>query len=157
MKRLTVLMTVLTALLLGAATLQGCGKPDTASHAGTWDLDIEVVKEAMAAEIAAIEDPEERQAMEFGMEMIGAGMLDAMEMTLTLNADGTASSTTSMMGETETVGGTWSAEGNHLTIEMVQDGESDAVAALVEGDTLELIPPEGEDMPFRMILHRRVE
>lgn len=157
MKRLTVLMTVLTALLLGAATLQGCGKRDTAGHAGTWDLDIEVVKDAMAAEIAAIEDPEERQAMEFGMEMIGAGMLDAMQMTLTLNVDGTASSTTSMMGETETVDGTWSAQGNRLTIEMVQDGESESVAALVEGDTLELIPPEGEDMPFRMIMHRRAE
>lgn len=157
MKRLTVLMAVLTTLLLWAATLQGCGKPETASHAGTWDLDIQVVKDAMAAEIAAIDDPEEREAMEFGMAMIGSGMLDAMEMRLTLNADGTASSTTSMMGESDTVEGTWSAAGNHLTIEMVQNGKSDAVSAVVEGDTLELIPPDGEEMPFRMIMKRSTE
>lgn len=157
MKRSTVLTAVLAVLLLGVATLPGCGRSDTAKHAGTWDLDIQVVKDAMAAEIAAIDDPEEREAMEFGMAMIGSGMLDAMEMRLTLNADGTASSTTSMMGESDTVEGTWSAEGDRLTIEMAQDGKSDAVSAVVEGDTLELIPPDGEEMPFRMILKRSTE
>jgi len=156
MNRTTLTMAVLAAAVLAVAPLQGCGKPaPTSAHAGTWELDIQVVKDAMLAEIAEIDDPEEREAMEFGMAMIGSGMLDAMEMTLKLNADGTASSTTSMMGESETVSGTWSARGNQLTIEMAQDGESEAVSAVVEGDTLELIPPEGEDMPFRMIMRRR--
>jgi hypothetical protein len=156
MKRLTRTMAVLAALMLGAGLLHGCGNAAPASsHAGTWELDMQVVKDAMLAEIAEIEDPEERQAMEFGMAMIGSGMLDAMSMTLTLNADGTASSTTSMMGESETVRGTWSARNDHLTIEMTQDGESEAVSAVVDGDTLELIPPEGEEMPFRMIMRKR--
>ena len=157
MKRLTVLTAVLAALLLVTGSLPGCARPDTAKYAGTWDLDIQVVKDAMAAEIAAIDDPEEREAMEFGMAMIGSGMLDAMAMRLTLNADGTASSTTSMMGESDTVEGTWTADGNRLTIEMVQDGESDAVSAVVEGDTLELLPPDGEEMPFRMIMKRSTQ
>lgn len=155
MKSIPRAMAVLVAAVVGTGLLQGCGQAPEEAHAGTWELDIQVVKDAMAAEIAAIEDPEERQAMEFGMAMIGSGMLDEMEMTLTLKADGTASSTTSMMGESETVYGTWSARGKDLTIEMVQDNESDAVAAVVEGDTLELIPPEGEEMPFRMIMRRR--
>jgi hypothetical protein len=155
MKRTPLEMAVLAAVLLGASLLPGCGKPAEVAHAGTWELDIQVVKDAMAAEIAGIEDPEERQAMEFGMAMIGAGMLDAMKMTLTLNADGTASSTTSMMGESETVQGTWSARGNRLTIEMVQDNKSEEVSAVVDGDTLELIPPDDEEMPFRMIMRKQ--
>lgn len=154
MNRFHPAMAVLAATLLGAGMLSGCGKSPTDTHAGTWELDIQVVKDAMAAEIAAIEDPDEREAMEFGMAMIGSGMLDEMEMVLTLNADGTASSTTSMMGQSETVAGTWSARGDRLTIEMAQNGKSEAVAAVVEGDTLELIPPDGEEMPFRMIMKR---
>lgn len=155
MKRSPLDMALLVAVLLGASLLLGCGKPAEVEHAGTWELDIQVVKDAMAAEIAGIEDPEERQAMEFGMAMIGAGMLDEMQMTLTLNADGTASSTTSMMGESETVQGTWSARGNRLNIEMVQDNKSEEVSAVVDGDTLELIPPDDEEMPFRMIMRKQ--
>jgi len=148
---------MLGVVLLGAGLLQACGKSPEPSHAGTWELDIQVVKDAMMAEIATIEDPAERQAMEFGMAMLGSGMLDAMSMSLTLNPDGTASSTTSMMGESDTVHGTWSARGDQLTIEMTQDGESDSISAVVEGDTLELIPPEGEAMPFRMIMRKRAD
>jgi|GEM_PF-4075398 len=157
MKNNFLTIAMLGVVLLGAGLLQACGKSPELGHAGTWELDIQVVKDAMMAEIGEIEDPAERQAMEFGMAMLGSGMLDAMNMTLTLNPDGTASSTTSMMGESDTVHGTWSARGDHLTIEMTQDGESDSISAVVEGDTLELIPPEGEDMPFRMIMRKRAD
>jgi hypothetical protein len=155
MKRLLLPLAVLAALLLGAATLQGCGQPEVSRHAGTWDLDTQVVKDAMLAEIASIENEEERQAMELGMAMMGAELIDAMNMTLVLSPDGTASSTTSIMGESETVYGSWSASGDMLTIEMEQDGQSEAVAARVSGDTLELLPPEGEEMPFRMVMRKR--
>jgi hypothetical protein len=155
MKRLLLPLAVLAALLLGAATLQGCGQPEVSRHAGTWDLDTQVVKDAMLAEIASIENEEERQAMELGMAMMGAELIDAMNMTLVLSPDGTASSTTSIMGESETVYGSWSASGDMLTIQMEQDGQSEAVAARVSGDTLELLPPEGEEMPFRMVMRKR--
>lgn len=155
MKNLALMIAMLATLLIGTASLQGCGRPDAASHAGTWELDTEVVREAMAAEVAAIEDPEERRAMELGMAMMGEKMLDAMSMTLTLNPDGSAASTTSMMDESETVRGTWSAEGDMLTIVMEQDGQSQAVAARVDGELLELLPPEGQGMPLPMIMRKR--
>lgn len=107
------------------------------------------------ATIAGIEDPEERQVMEFGMEMMGASLIDEMQMILTLNPDGSATSTTSLFGESDTVHGTWTADGDLLTIEMEQEGESDAVLARLDGDSLELIPPEGEELPFRMIMRRQ--
>jgi hypothetical protein len=155
MKRFLLPLAVLAALLFSAAALQGCGQPEVSRHAGTWDLDTQVVKDAMLAEIASIENEEERQAMEMGMAMMGAELIDAMNMTLVLAPDGTASSTTSIMGESETVYGSWSASGDMLTIQMEQDGQSEAVAARVSGDTLELLPPEGEEMPFRMVMRKR--
>jgi hypothetical protein len=158
MKRFPLAMAMLLSIFLIAAPIQGCGQQATPSaHAGTWELDIQVVKDAMMAEIAEMEDSEEREAMELGMAMIGAGMLDTMSMVLRLNPDGTASSTSTMMGESDTVHGSWSAEGDRLTIQMTQDGESDSVSAVVEDDTLELLPPEGEEMPFRMIMRKRAE
>lgn len=157
MKRHFCTMAMLVAAMLLAGGLQACGKSPAMKHAGTWELDIQVVKDAMEAEIAGIEDPDERQAMELGMAMIGAGMLDAMNMTLVLKADGTASSTTRLMDESQTVHGTWSQDGDSLTIRMTDDEQSDTVSAVVDGDTLELLPPEGEDMPFRMIMRKRVE
>lgn len=155
MKNIPLLIAVLTTLLLGAGSLQGCGRPDAAPHAGTWELDTDVVREAMKAEVAAIEDPDERRAMEAGMAMMGEKMLDAMSMTLTLNPDGSATSTTRMMDESETIHGTWSAEGDRLTIVMEQDGQSEPVAARVDGDLLELLPPDGRGMPLPMIMRKQ--
>jgi hypothetical protein len=158
MNRLTLPTAVLSAIILGAGLLPGCGQEAaSSSHAGVWELDIQVVKDAMMAEIEAMEDSAEREAMELGMAMIGSGMLDTMSMVLVLNPDGTASSTSTMMGESDTVHGTWSAKGDLLTIEMTEGGESDSVSALVDDDTLELLPPEGEEMPFRMIMRKRAE
>jgi hypothetical protein len=155
MKRLFLPTAVLAALMFSAGILQGCGQQETSRHAGTWDLDTQVVKDAMMAEIASIENEEEREAMELGMAMMGAQLIDAMNMTLVLGQDGSASSTTSIMGESETVHGTWSASGDMVLIEMEQDGQAEAVAARVTGDTMELLPPEGEEMPFRMIMRKR--
>jgi hypothetical protein len=143
--------------LLSLALLAGCGKSQDARHVGAWELDKEIVKEAMLAEIAAVEDPAQREVMEMGMAMIGAAMLDAMDMTLTLNADGTAVSTTVIMGETETVRGRWSARGDTVRIEMTGEGQTEGVEVRVDGDVLELLPPEGEDMPFRMVMRRRAQ
>lgn len=149
-------LNALAALLILSALggLAGCGQSSEARYVGTWELDREVVKEAMRAEIAGVEDPDEREAMELGMAMIGEGLIEAMNMTLVLNKDGSAASTTTLMGQSETVYGRWSAKGNLLRIEMSGDGESEALDARVEGDTLELLPPEDDDMPFRLVMRR---
>lgn len=149
------LILFLTVTLLAGGLLQACGQPAESKHAGVYELDKDVIMDAMQADIAAIADPDERQAMEMGMAMMGAGMFDVMNMTLTLDADGTASSTTSMMGETETVTGRWSAAGDTVTIEMVDHGEPEAITGKITGDSLELHPPDGEEMPFRLVLKRR--
>lgn len=149
-------LAVLAAAALAATLLAGCGKSPDAQFAGTWELDKEVIMEAMLAEIAEVEDPAERQMMEMGMAMMGASMLETMSMTLVLNADGTASSTTRMMGESDTVQGRWSSRGRTVTIEMSQDGQTESITAEYDGDaTLELIPPEDEDVPFRMVMRRK--
>jgi hypothetical protein len=155
MFRRIVLFPMLAAGLLVFGALQGCGKAGESRHAGTYELDKALIMESIAAEIAAIEDPEEREAMEMGLAMVGSGMLDMMRLTVTLNADGTASSTTSMMGESETVSGTWVARGDAVTITMIEaDGGSEPVNGMITGDTLELFPPEDEELPFRMVLRR---
>lgn len=145
----------LAVMLLAAGSLQGCGQSAESKHAGTYELDKAVIMKDMEATIAAIEDPAERQGMEMGMAMMGSGMLDSMQMSITLNPDGSASSTSTMMGETETVTGTWSAHGDQVMIEMEQDGQTEAVSAKISGDMLELIPPEDEDIPFRMVLKKQ--
>jgi len=146
-----------TLVIAAALLLQGCGQADTVRRAGTWELDTQAAMEAMEAEVAAIEDPEQKKAMEHGMSMMGAGMLEAMDMSLTLNPDGTASSTTSMMGRSETVTGKWSAEGDLLTIEMTRDGEFGLVNARVDGDLLRLLPPEENGMPIPIVLRKHAE
>ena len=156
MFRKIVFIPTLAAGLLVFAALQGCGKAEESRHAGTYELDKAVIMESIAGEIAAIENPEEREAMEMGLAMVGSGMLDMMRLTVTLTADGTASSTTSMMGESETVSGTWVARGDAVTITMIEaDGGSEPVNGMITGDTLELFPPEDEALPFRMVLRRQ--
>lgn len=155
MKRILVTLVASAILLPGAMALHGCHKASAPRHAGTWELDTQLMKDAMVTDIAAIEDPEERRAMEMGMAVMGSAMLEQLSMTLTLNPDGSASITSAMMGDSETLHGTWSAAGNLLAIVMEQDGESQAASARVDGDTLELLPPDADDMPFRMIMRRR--
>lgn len=95
--------------------------------------------------------------MEHGISMMGAGMLEAMDMNLTLNPDGTASSTTRVMDRSETVTGKWSADGDFLTIEMTKDGEFGLVNAQVDGELLRLLAPEENGMPMPIIMRKRAE
>ena len=154
MKRLATLLPAIL-LLVFAAGLSGCGPSEATRYAGTWELDTAIVKAAIEAEIASIEDEEERQAMEAGMALMGSRMLEALRITLVLNEDGTAVSTTSMMGESETVNGNWSVADDVLTIEMTGNGESQTIRGRVEDDLLELLPAEDEELPFPMVLRKQ--
>ena len=142
-------------LLISAVALSGCGQSDVTRYAGTWELDTAIVKAAIEAEIASMEDDEERQAMEAGMALMGSRMLEALSITLVLHDDGTAVSTTRMMGESETVTGSWSASDDILTIEMTDNGESQAIRGRIEDDLLELLPGDDEELPFPMVLRKQ--
>ncbi|MFU8896449.1 MAG: lipocalin family protein [Gammaproteobacteria bacterium] len=149
------LIPVLAALALLAGGLQGCGQSVDSAQVGTYELDMATVMEGMRAQVAAIEDSEERKAMEMGLAMMSSGMLDNMNMSITLNADGTASSTSSIMGQSETVTGRWSSSGDRVRIEVAEGDQSEAVSGRITGDRLELFPPEEEDIPFRLVLIRQ--
>ncbi len=147
----TLILTLLTSLLM-LTSLQGCGKSPMAKAAGTYELDKEAVKTAMQAEIEKIEDP-----MEKSMASGALGMVDAMSMTMTLNADGTATAATTGMPGAGTASGTWTLEGSTITITMAQEGENpDTISGTLSGDVITLSPPE-EEMPFDMVFKRKTD
>lgn len=123
----------------------------TPEVAGTYTLDASAIQAAMQEQIDAVEDPNERMGMQMAVGMIGA-----MQMSLTLNEDGTASSTMSMMGQTEETTGSWSMDGDTIAITMASEGQEPqtATATFSEG-VLTMSPPEGEEMPFELIFNRQ--
>ena len=83
------------------------------------------------------------------------GMIDAMQMTLVLNADGTASSDLSMMGQNEKTTGTWSISGETITLNLADEGvEPEPVTGTLRGDRLE-IHAQDDEMPVNMIFKRK--
>ena len=148
--RSTVLAIMLLALL-SAATLGGCSDPK-AKAAGTYDVDKVALKAAAQAHVKAKGEnsPEGQNAA------MMAGMIDAMSITLTLNADGTASMISAMMGQSQTATGTWTISGSAITITASKAGEApETVTGTVSGDTITLKPPKGEDMPFDLVMKKR--
>ncbi len=147
-------MTLYFALLCCVAItslLQGCGDSGVAKAAGTYELDTAAMRTAMQAEIDKIEDPMERM----GASMM-LGMLGEMSMTITLNADGTASGVVVIAGEEDPATGNWTLTGNNISITMGSEGESnpETMSGTYEGDTIRLDAP-GDEMPVQMVLKRK--
>lgn len=108
-----------------ALTLASCGGD---SAKGTYHLDKAAMKAAMLAEMPA-EAKTDPQAMK-----IADSMADGMNITVTLNADGTSSSETQMklMGQEhkDSASGTWKLEGSKLSMTMKgQDGKEETKVA----------------------------
>lgn len=146
-------------MLAMSVLLIGCGKPSP--FVGTWTLDKEatreVLKGVMEAEMA-------KQAGEQGAAALGMmqgmidGMLDQMieqmDMTLTVNADGTFTAEGDFEGKTS-ITGTWTEADGTATFDA--DGEEDDMAATISGDSLRLSPsdkPEGMPEDFAVTLVR---
>lgn len=147
-------MTLFFALLCCVAItslLQGCGDSGTAKAAGTYELDTAAMRTSLQAELDKIEDPMERM----GASMM-LGMLSEMSMTITLNADGTASGVVVMAGEEDPATGNWTLTGNNISITMGSEGESnpETMSGTYEGDTIRLDAP-GDEMPVQMVLKRK--
>src|SRR5690606_22113536 len=86
------------------------------------------------------------------------GGLDAFpSMSFVLAEDGTLEAKTVMMGMTDTAKGHWSISGSTVTFRMTETGAGgpDEMTGTLKGDSLELNPPDGADMPFRMIFTRK--
>lgn len=138
-------------LTLAAMLLPACSKAEP-SIAGTYTLEKDAVKAALREEINTIEDPEEK----FMAQMV-LGFIDSLEMSITLNDDKTASAVTRAMNTTDTATGTWSRSGENITITLAPpDIEPQAMRGTIRNDTLELHPPETEDVNYRLIFRRQV-
>jgi len=117
------LRTVLSSLLT-LALLTSCGGDPAAAVAGVYTLDKDALKAAMAAQQK--QAPEgEANPMAGMMEK----MIESMEISMDLKADGTVSmkSSMTMMGETKNdeSEGSWKLEGDKVVI-TPPDGESKA-------------------------------
>jgi len=143
----------LLAAALCVAALPGCGD-SMADVAGVYELDKQAIKSAVEAEIEASKDSDDPMAG-MGAAMV-ARMVDAMVMELTLNADGTASMDMEMMGDSTTATGTWSLDGNAITISLAEEGEEpDAASGTIDGDTITMEMPEDDDAPFDLVFTRK--
>lgn len=112
-KTLVALVSILTL------TLAGCGAEAATSAKGTYQLDKAAFKSAMLEQM-----PAEAKANPEALKM-AESMADGMNVTITLNADGTAKGDTSMkvMGQEQkqSATGTWKLEGKKLSMTMKGD------------------------------------
>ena len=106
--------TVAATIALATFGLAGCG----GSVEGTYKLDKTEMKTAMEAEVAKL--PADQQ----GMAKLGAAMLDAMDMTLELQAGGKAKLKTTMPSfekdqpaKTKDQDGSWKMDGEAIVID----------------------------------------
>lgn len=142
--RLSLFLALLTLILL-----PGCESAMDRA-AGSYDLDKTQVKAAMQKEIDKLEDPAEKAQMSMMM-----GMIDAFSMTLTLNADGTATGEMGMGGDSQDATGTWTINGDQVSVTLAAEGEEpETMSGTLSGDTLKFDPPEEEDVPFDLVFTR---
>jgi hypothetical protein len=125
----------------------GCG--DSSDVTGKWSIDSAAMKDSMLGSKAAGLSDAEKKEMENNPMVKGMlEMFDKMTMDMELKADGTCSSTATVMQKTESTSGTWKMEGDILSITMKTMDDEDAVEETkkfnVEGDRLAVILSEEE-------------
>lgn len=151
-RTITITLAILCSLIT-ATLLQGCGDSGVAKAAGTYELDRDAIKAELQKEIEKIDDPSEKY---MATNILG-GIDDMPLMTFVLAKDGTLEATTVMMGMTDTAKGNWSISGSTVTFRMTDTGENDPdeMTGNLKGERIELNPPDGEEMPFKMIFKRK--
>mgnify|MGYP006272503897 FL=1 len=121
-----------------------------ADAAGTYELDNEAIQSDFQQRLDEMEEGPEK----IGAQM-AAGMISSMQMTIALNEDGTASVNTTMMGQTDQSPATWSISGETITLTVTpENGEPDTATGTLEGDTLTLDPPDGQNMPIDLVFNK---
>lgn len=120
------------------------------SLAGEWGFDPEEMRAAfrdqMEQDLAAIEDPAQREQMRAQMQMFEqmmmGPMIEAISGTIvTLNADGTMTATlVNPEGDSETASGVWTFDGRDVTLSAGADGEpkEDLKGRVIDIDTMEV-------------------
>ena len=145
--------------LLVTLTLVACGGSNSA--AGTWILDTTATLEAnesTKAEMLAGVPEDQREAA----DKTFTDMFLQMEITMILADDGTVIGTAKIPktigGEAreQKTGGTWSADGDQVTIETAPEGGGNEgrVSATLSGDTLTATMPAAGGPPMTMVFKR---
>ena len=154
MIRFTILTLALLCSAFAVSLLQGCSEAalSESSVPGTYALDTDAMKAAMQAEIDQIEDEMAR-----GVASMALKRFDRMSATVTLNEDGTANSEESRGGEPTLATGTWTLDGDTITITMAAEGgEPRSMSGSIDGDTMRLsADDENADMPFELVFIRQ--
>ena len=138
-------------LLICSIALSGCSDPK-AKAVGTYELDKEAIRAAAAAEVKAKGEHDPSAA---GAEMM-LGIVDQMAMVITLNADGSATMQTAMIGQTSTASGTWTISGTTISITGAPPGqERVTLAGTIVGDTITLKPASQNDLPYDLVFKKK--
>ena len=138
----------------GGDTNQSQPADPKAKLAGTWVLENDKIMEMNESVIPDEATPE--------MKAMMAQMFAQMEMSITLNADGSATSIgkapNPLGGEAETKNatGSWKLDGDVVTIEMKEDGSdtSEAQDGKIEGDRILMTFTDGP-APMKMSFKRQ--
>ena len=149
MLRSSSILFAVVALCLVA--IAGCSKSPEDKLVGKWELDNEAFQAAMKAEM----DKKAADAPE-GMDELGAAMMESMQemmaavqFNMEFQKDGKIIVAASGMGPEKKDEGTWkveSVDGNKITLRLKvgEEEEETGTVVLVDDNTLELHPPEGE-------------
>ena len=126
----------------------GC-ESEMESAAGTYSMDKEGVKTSVKEKGKS--DGASSQEIEMALAMI-----DAMTMQLKLNADGTASTSTSIMGQSQSTSGTWTIADGAVTVSMKEEGgQIQSITGKLSGESLEMDPPPGSEVPFKLVFKKQ--
>ncbi len=122
--------------LFAVGLLAGCSESG-GGPAGTYELD----KDGM---MARFESTSETTMDSAQMAMVKT-MISGLNMTLTLNPDGTAEAEMSMMGQTESKNGTWSQKGDQLTLTFDEEPKT----VKWDGDRIEVSEANGPNIVLK--------
>lgn len=145
---------LLIPMLALAIALPGCSSEP--GFVGTYELDKDAVKAALSAELDAQKAAggEAAEMAELGNAML-IGIIDAMDCTLVISADGSARMTMSAAGNTDEGTGTWKETPTGLTLTLASEGEDPVNGTvIIDGETLRLQPMEGDPSEMEMIFRK---
>ena len=122
--------------LFAVGLLAGCSE-SRGGPAGTYELD----KDGMMARFESTSET----TMDSAQMAMAKTMISGLNMTLTLNPDGTAEAEMSMMGQTESKNGTWSQKGDQLTLTFDEEPKT----VKWDGDRIEVSEANGPNIVLK--------
>jgi hypothetical protein len=140
MRKIKVFLVSLLAMVLGLFCFVACGEGNIE---GTYKFSSITMQNPMYDAENPVSGVEEYITVKVGemFDPTGSGMgitFSADFMVVELKADGVLSVTSAMGGEPETMTGTWTQDGDKVTLTMTVEGEAESQEATVKGDTLVL-------------------